>query len=70
MAQERSSIRERLAELRRAAGRFVRVAGGIAWALAGVAAYSAILLYMGWRVGVVDGAPLGGPVCEQAEPRQ
>jgi hypothetical protein len=59
-----------LAELGSAAGRFVRIAGRIAWALTGVAAYSGILLYMGWRVGVIDGAPLGGPVCEQAEPRQ
>jgi hypothetical protein len=41
--------------------RFVGLAAIVTWALAGLAAYTAIVLYIGWRVGVVEGAPLGGP---------
>jgi len=41
--------------------RFAGLAAIVTWALAGLAAYTAIVLYIGWRVGVVEGAPLGGP---------
>lgn len=42
--------------------RFAGVAAIVTWALAGLAAYTAIVFYIGWRVGVVEGAPLGGPI--------
>jgi hypothetical protein len=42
--------------------RFVGLIAMGAWALVGLTAYTAIIFYMGWRVGVVEGAPLGGPV--------
>ena len=44
------------------AQRFVGLIATGAWALVGLTAYTAIVFYMGWRVGVVEGAPLGGPV--------
>ena len=44
------------------AQRFVGLIATGAWALVGLTAYTAIIFYMGWRVGVVEGAPLGGPV--------
>ncbi|MBS0546121.1 MAG: hypothetical protein JSR24_00135 [Proteobacteria bacterium] len=42
--------------------RFAGLAATVTWALAGLAAYTAIILYVGWRVGVIEGAPLGGPL--------
>ncbi len=44
------------------ARRFAGLVATLTWALAGLAAYTAIVLYIGWRVGVVEGAPLGGPI--------
>jgi hypothetical protein len=43
------------------ARRFAGLVATLTWALVGLAAYTAIILYIGWRVGVIEGAPLGGP---------
>jgi len=48
---------------------FAHLVASASWALAGVALYTVIVVYVGWRMGVIEGAPLGGPLCEQAEPR-
>ena len=40
------------------------MAASVAWALAGVAVFTATVFYMGWRSGVTEGAPLGGPLVE------
>jgi hypothetical protein len=44
------------------ARRFAGLVATLSWALVGLAAYTAIVLYIGWRVGVIEGAPLGGPI--------
>ena len=46
--------------------RFLKAAAIGVWALAGLALYSATVFYTGWRVGLVEGAPVGGTICEQS----
>jgi hypothetical protein len=57
-------------DLRETLPKVLSLAGQAAWALAGFAFYTAIIFYMGWRSGVIEGAPLGGPLCDQVDMRR